>query len=391
MILRYVLSLTVLLTLCILCSGHGAMILPPVWQDKDGAFVQKPGDGWWYSGVTGYINDKVFIPNGTAELFDEDSPFRTWCTALNRDFKGQCSFYARHPWLTPGTAPLKSNGGTGTGGSPCGVLDGTTQDARSLPGNTMPPKWKAGQVMEMAWAIYANHGGGYQYRLCPLPSSGNRMDLTEECFQQGVLRFAVPTVDLQNAKNSTNAPKHTVKAVRVSNGTHPPGFEWAMNPIPGFGPDGNTKFPFMPLYPGACGTKGDTTTTECPDKIMNWRIIDKVEIPGDLKPGKYVVSMRWDAEQTPQVWASCSDIEIINSAPTPPTPPPPPPTPAPPTPQPAPTPAPAPTPNMCHASDFACSGYTYYGSGPAACAKAGCCWTPNTKDNCFYPKHTFEV
>jgi len=284
------------------------MILPPNWQDKDGHCVEQPADGWWKSGVTGYINDKVYVPEGTKELISEDSPFRTWCTALNRDYAGQCSFYARHPWLTPGTAPLKAN--ENTGGSPCGILDGTNKDARSLPGNTVPAKWQAGSAVEVAWALYANHGGGYQYRLCPLPASGDRMDLTEECFQQNVLRFAVDTVDLQNAKVSIDAPRHTVKASRISNGTTPAGYEWAVNPIPGFGPDGNKKFPFKPLVPGACGTKGETTTPECPDRIMNWRIIDKVQVPSGLAPGRYVVSLRWDAEQTPQVWASCSDIEI---------------------------------------------------------------------------------
>merc|ERR1719454_2735882 len=132
------------------------MILPPVWQDKDGDFVQKPGDGWWQSGSTGYINDKVFVPEGVAELIDEDSPLRTWCTAKNRDYVGQCAYYARHPWLTPGTAPLTSTTG-GTGGSPCGVLDGTNQDARSLPGNSQPAHWQLGGTAEVAWAIYANH------------------------------------------------------------------------------------------------------------------------------------------------------------------------------------------------------------------------------------------
>jgi hypothetical protein len=136
------------------------------------------------------------------------------------------------------------------------------------------------------------------------------MELTEECFQENVLRFAVDTVQLQNAKNSTDAPRHTVKASRISNGTHPAGYEWAVNPIP-WAASSAGGFPFMPLVPGACGDKGDIVSTECPDRIMNWRIIDKLQVPSGLAPGKYVVSMRWDAEGTPQVWASCSDIEII--------------------------------------------------------------------------------
>jgi hypothetical protein len=109
--------------------------------------------------------------------------------------------------------------------------------------------------------------------------------------------------------------KGSPEAVGRLLGTKPAGYEWAVNPIPGFGPDGNRKFPFKPLTPGACGTKGQTTTPECPDRITNWRIIDKVQLPSALRPGKYVLSLRWDAEQTPQVWASCSDFEIVGSGP----------------------------------------------------------------------------
>ena len=35
------------------------------------------------------------------------------------------------------------------------------------------------QVIETLWSIRANHGGGYQYRLCPLEDT-----LTEECFKK---------------------------------------------------------------------------------------------------------------------------------------------------------------------------------------------------------------
>lgn len=136
------------------------------------------------------------------------------------------------------------------------------------------------------------------------------MEMTEECFQQGALEFAMPTVDLQNAKTGVDAPRHTVPALRVREGTWPPGKDWAVNPIPGFGPDGMNEFPFDPLVPGACGTKGETVSPECPDRVMNWRIIDKLRVPSNLIPGAYVLSFRSDSEQAPQIWASCSDIEI---------------------------------------------------------------------------------
>ena len=37
---------------------------------------------------------------------------------------------------------------------------------------------------KVAWGIAANHGGGYQYRLCPADA-----DPTEECFQKTPLDF----------------------------------------------------------------------------------------------------------------------------------------------------------------------------------------------------------
>ena len=38
--------------------------------------------------------------------------------------------------------------------------------------------WKRGDVVDARWAMTAQHGGGYQYRLCKATD-----ELTEECFQ----------------------------------------------------------------------------------------------------------------------------------------------------------------------------------------------------------------
>jgi hypothetical protein len=54
-------------------------------------------------------------------------------------------------------------------------------------------------------------------------------------------------------------------------------------------------------------------------------IVDKVLIPKDLPSGKYVVSWRWDCEQTAQIWAGCGDVLVSGGSPAPPTPPSPPP------------------------------------------------------------------
>jgi len=53
----------------------------------------------------------------------------------------------------------------------------------SLPA-TQGPTWPAGSQQDVSWSLYANHGGGYAYRLCPKSSK-----LTEECFQQNHLQF----------------------------------------------------------------------------------------------------------------------------------------------------------------------------------------------------------
>ena len=40
-------------------------------------------------------------------------------------------------------------------------------------------------------------------------------------------------------------------------------------------------------------------------------VSDRVIIPATLAPGKYVLSWRWDCEETAQVWQSCADVNIL--------------------------------------------------------------------------------
>ena len=40
-------------------------------------------------------------------------------------------------------------------------------------------------------------------------------------------------------------------------------------------------------------------------------VADKVKIPKDTKPGKYVVSWRMDCEETAQIWQNCADVNIV--------------------------------------------------------------------------------
>jgi len=46
-----------------------------------------------------------------------------------------------------------------------------------------------------------------------------------------------------------------------------------------------------------------------PGGTMAWSIVDQLEVP-NLESGDYVLSARWDSEQTPQVWNTCASIHI---------------------------------------------------------------------------------
>ena len=40
-------------------------------------------------------------------------------------------------------------------------------------------------------------------------------------------------------------------------------------------------------------------------------ISDEVLIPKTLKPGAWVLSWRWDCEETAQIWQNCADVEVV--------------------------------------------------------------------------------
>lgn len=42
-----------------------------------------------------------------------------------------------------------------------------------------------------------------------------------------------------------------------------------------------------------------------------YSVVDLLQVPKGIKPGQYVLSQRYDCEQTLQVWNSCADITIL--------------------------------------------------------------------------------
>jgi len=189
---------------------------------------------------------------------------------------------------------------------------------RSLKGNLFPEIWPAGSLQEVAWGIVANHGGGYQYRIAAVPSSGNFMDISEEDFQKTPLHFHGHK---QWVQRTHDGHKIEIAAVRTNEGTMPAGSTWTRNPVPGCvnqrgqpysnGADGQCKEPqFQPPAPWLYGFNPGHGNKYV--HVPEHAIIDIIKVPAQLPPGDYVVSFRYDCEQTSQVWNQCGSVRIVN-------------------------------------------------------------------------------
>jgi len=157
--------------------------------------------------------------------------------------------------------------------------------------------------------------------------------VTEECFQQTPLEFASGSQIIHYEDGSHVDVKIT--AIDVSEGTIPTGSTWRKNPVPacncdsGFtcGQDNTTQnkpYEAQSNPGGQCptGLQFDAPVEklfgffvsldaprDAPLSIVS--IIDEVKVPEEA--GEYLLSWRWDCEQTPQVWNSCADITISSS------------------------------------------------------------------------------
>ena len=138
-----------------------------------------------------------------------------------------------NPWRAPGNAPVYDACGR-AGGGPVAThgygRDAPTKYAKlgdmgsRLPKMASGAVWKAGSTVETKWNIRANHGGGYQYRLCPLKSN-----LTEACFQETPMPFAGDSSIML-----ANGTIVKISSTFVSEGTLPAWSTWQMVPTPGY-------------------------------------------------------------------------------------------------------------------------------------------------------------
>jgi len=137
-------------------------------------------------------------------------------------------------------------------------------------------------------------------------------------------------------------PDYEIPAVRVHTKDHG---QWTRNPVPGCDfcdqaecmrnyskfddqqmcsqtcsglnvtsrtcPPGTTQFP--EALPGLSGYYAEKCNpwTGC-DALagFDYSIVDLVKIPKDIETGDYLLSWRWDCEQSAQIWQNCADIQI---------------------------------------------------------------------------------
>jgi len=220
-----------------------------------------------------------------------------------------------NPWRAPGHAPVYDSCGRASGSYKPTVGKGeftTTKFAKlgDLGSQVLPyydtgTVWEAGSVVETRTNFRANHGGGYQYRLCPLGSN-----LTEACFMRTPMEFA------GNSKLSiSDGSLIELQSVDVVDGTLPVGGTWRMLGVPDVAGAATKGWAFEPPcqepgYPDHPPTSYTLQANCTGDWTHNITMYDYLRVPEHLVPGKYVLGFRWDCETSAQVWQSCADVTI---------------------------------------------------------------------------------
>lgn len=228
-----------------------------------------------------------------------------------------------NPWRAPGNAPVYDPCGRAGGSHMPTAGHGEFTDtiyaklgdlgSKVLPKYPTGTVWEAGSVVETMASFRTNHGGGYQYRLCPLES-----ELTEACFQETPMPFAHDSKLMVSDGTIIE-----LRSVDVSEGTTPAGSTWRMLGTPDTTerrPDGQIgeNWGFEPpcIEPGYPNHPPEGLhQSNCSGLWMrNITMYDYLRVPEHLKPGDYVLGFRWDCESSAQIWQSCADVTIMASA-----------------------------------------------------------------------------
>jgi len=183
---------------------------------------------------------------GAAFLFTQFSEI-PWAPTLPHDMRtfnlevdgGPDDWTSTSPWRSPGSAFVYGSGCGVSAGAPLYVINGGVPTIRNGVGQGAmvdaldmepiagftPAVWNRGVVQQIAFAIKANHGGGYSWRLCKKDKAGR---VTEHCFQQNVLKFAGDKQWLL----WPNGTRLEVPLKTTTAGTFPEGSQWARIPVP---------------------------------------------------------------------------------------------------------------------------------------------------------------
>lgn len=366
-------------------AGHGHITFPP---NRAGGNLSLAGLGELYAanGKAPFLwfSQPTTIP-GEPTL--NDAMYRTY----NVDVKdGSHDWSRKMPWRAPGQAPVRGSGCGVAGGAPVLIPNGGAAppgfdmgfDGLQLP-EQEATEWQIGGVATVGFALFANHGGGYSWRLCKKSGTVN-----EECFQKTTLPFhgnhswlqyldIIPTRDDSGPLKlpTVEIPRVTVPADQV----HPAGAHWARNPIPSckycdqskcgdllpnitekITIDGYDKLPEnFTQYGGNAWWKQEKCAQQCSGSFLmqcppgmtqfdepapgissyvghvsevltvdehgkqylrpvgieglEYSVMDKVQIPDDLEEGEYLLSWRWDCEQSPQIWQQCADVKLVKA------------------------------------------------------------------------------
>ena len=327
-------------------GAHGHLTWPP--SSRHGGNIHHGadcGDGscFWFS-------NNVEVTTQTLP-----SAHRT----MEPEVEGGVDVWRKNPWRSPGAAPVYGSGCGVAGGHstnvyanggtpPAGVTLGF--DGKNLPKTNLgPAKWQVGSVVEVAWAMAANHGGGYAYRLCRADGVVN-----EACFQSGHLEFS----GSDSAILYPNGTRVAVPRVVTAAGTTPAGSQWAkdgiptcrtcaraydmcgapLSPVPGldYGSSWNKQ---VNCFADCAGATSSKAFGACPGgssalqfdpgfsdqshydrytgfgkNVWEWSVLDAVVVPSGLAPGEYLLSWRWDAEESSQVWQNCADVTLVSDS-----------------------------------------------------------------------------
>ena len=328
-----------------------------------------------------YMSDKWWSAVQTADSSSTQSMLRGAAKVSPKDFASVTNTpLKRNPWLAPGHAPVVNSCGilggwqynsaqdyiagpgdgyenlmNGTGGAvnsymppanltiPAGThgnvvlleeINHRMQEAQGEQYTTNDnPRWKAGSVQNVSYSLSANHGGGFQWRVCPIEFLLNDT-LDEGCFT--ALDF-VGDESWFVYKNDSDNETQTIPftPVRVSdantNGVLPKGSTWTQIGLPACGdfatPDWNCDGPMFENEISKAGFWGgpeitsNISTSPALFDIMEplsartdvhpipFEIVDTIQVPKGME-GDYVLSWRWDSEQSSQVWTQCTIVTI---------------------------------------------------------------------------------